>query len=110
MSNVTKLRCPACLGNIAMDTPYYKELAGEAIECPHCHAMISVPQIIKPPPAPDDEHPAVTVRDLKTTQPLQPIEELIKPKSKLTTAICPHCGAEVGSRDLVCVTCEKTLR
>lgn len=110
MSDITKLKCPSCLGNIAMDTFYYKELGGEAIECPHCKAMITVPQIVKKPPAPDAEQSTVTITDLKTTQPIQPVGEIVKPKALLTTAICPYCSAEVGARDLVCVTCEKTLQ
>ena len=107
--NITKLRCPACLGNIAMDTSYYKSLAGQELDCPHCGARITIPRVVKPPP-PAESDDTVTVRDVGTTQEIKPAEESSSgTKSGETSRMCPNCGAEVGSGDLVCTTCEKTL-
>ena len=113
MDDVAKIKCPACLGNIAMDTKYYRELGGKAIDCPHCRAKISVPQVIAPPPKPRVDEAVVTVRDLRTTQPIQPVDQRSArtvAAKEATGAFCQHCGAEVGLRDLVCTSCERELR
>ena len=113
MEDIAKVKCPSCLGNIAMDTKYYRELGGKAIDCPHCRAKISVPQVIEPPPKENGDAAVVTVRDLRTTQPIQPVNQAPagQPAAKGSTgAFCRHCGAEVGVRDLVCTSCEKELR
>ena len=115
MDDIAKVKCPSCLGNIAMDTKYYRELGGQAIDCPHCRAKISVPQIIEPPPTDSTDEAIVTVRDVKTTRPIQPVENAPAPAApardrSVSSAFCQHCGAEVGARDLVCTSCERELR
>lgn len=113
MDDIAKVKCPACLGNIAMDTKYYRELGGKVIDCPHCRAKISVPQVVEPPPKESLDKAVVTVRDLRTTQPIQPVADKGSPAAlakESTGAFCQHCGAEVGVRDLVCTSCEKELR
>jgi hypothetical protein len=68
-----------------------------------------------PPPGKDSDEAVVTVRDLKTTQPIQPVAKNgaaaeAAPAKQSTGVFCPHCGAEVGVRDLVCTTCERELK
>lgn len=113
MDDIAKIKCPACLGNIAMDTKYYRELGGKIIDCPHCRARISVPQVVEPPPKASPDEAVVTVRDLRTTQPIEPVVKgpaAAAPGKQSTGAFCQHCGAEVGVRDLVCTSCERELR
>ena len=97
-----------------MDTKYYRELGGQVIDCPHCKAMIRVPEVVEPSPRQDQDEAVVTVRDLRTTQPIQPVngQAASRPASskESTGAFCQHCGAEVGVRDLVCTSCERELR
>jgi len=114
MDDIAKVKCPACLGNIAMDTKYYRELGGQVIDCPHCGAKIRVPEVVEPPPKESLEEAMVTVRDLRTTQPIEPVAQKAPasapPDKESTGAFCQHCGAEVGVRDLVCTSCERELR
>ncbi|MFC1462181.1 hypothetical protein ACFLQU_01120 [Verrucomicrobiota bacterium] len=114
MDDIAKVKCPACLGNIAMDTKYYRELGGDVIDCPHCRAKIRVPEVVQPPPKESLDEAVVTVRDLRTTQPILPVAGKSSPGNgpakESTGAFCQHCGAEVGVRDLVCTSCERELR
>lgn len=104
---VIKLKCPGCSGKIAIDQPYYLELQGTDISCPHCAQSIRIPPVSQLP-----EHTATAPDDLRRTQKLQLIPVDIRtavPPAKSEEKKCPGCGAKVGARDRICISCETPL-
>ncbi|MBN2302004.1 MAG: hypothetical protein JXN60_05750 [Lentisphaerae bacterium] len=105
MSNIVKIQCPSCGGNIAIEQPYYLQIVGTVIECSHCSQKLIVPQSIEP------SLPNPNTSDLKKTQMLQlvPIDQPEQSDPNSAARFCPHCKVEVGPNDLVCVECENAL-
>ncbi|OGV68123.1 MAG: hypothetical protein A2498_16375 [Lentisphaerae bacterium RIFOXYC12_FULL_60_16] len=111
MNPVVKVLCSLCHGKVALDEDYYHELVGKTIPCPHCKRPMSIPGNTD-----RIHHQQAPFNDLRTTQKLQlvPVASAApKPVPVKASAPdgcrCPHCGAEVGRRDRVCITCEGRL-
>ncbi|MFO7870552.1 MAG: hypothetical protein R6V03_03870 [Kiritimatiellia bacterium] len=112
-----KFRCPGCKGKISVDEDYYREIVGKVINCPHCSKRITIPRMQT------KKDPDVLPSDaFKNTQQIKPHPAASPPAgnpgpvpapkpqtSDPDSAVCPHCGAEVGKRDKVCITCGEKL-
>ena len=99
MSEGVRIRCPFCSGKIAVDHEYYRELVGDVIPCPHCNEEIIVPST----GSKDTMFDMGKADRMKTTMRIQPLPTSMRADDD--SALCPHCGAEIGCRDLVCITC-----
>ena len=107
MQAQVKVLCPTCHGKIAVDGDYYHELVGKAIDCPHCNKKMMVPGNTE-----RSSHQKAPFDDLRTTRKIElvPVSLPQPPKpAHVDSTKCPHCGAEVGKRDRVCIRCESRL-
>ena len=105
---VIKIRCPHCAGKIAIDEDIYDEFAEKVIHCPHCNEEMIVPKV----PMTQKISPHTTLENIaKATMNLKPIIDIALESEDIDsgTRRCPHCGAEVGKKDRVCLSCEGKL-
>ena len=102
-ADITKIRCPHCEGKIAVEDDYYHELIGTLVSCPHCAQEMLIPAINHAgEQTASGNHSVDVTREIE--RPADTRRQVIQPPSDEGT-FCPHCGAGIGLRDRICISC-----